>query len=118
MDVTVTASQGPLRSLPKKLEALLLLLDGSKCTLLPKGDKKRIRLLKSELEQLISDYLMEPSDVGYPALSIAFWVTELAELAYDIDDYVDKLVHRYHDGKKSLLFLSDYRDLPFEFFFK
>ena len=61
MEVTVTASQGPLRSLPKKLEALLLLLDGSKCMPL-KGDRKRIRLLKSELEQLISEYLMEPSD--------------------------------------------------------
>jgi len=92
MEVTVTASQGPLRSLPKKLEALLLLLDGSKCMPL-EGDRKRIRLLKSELEQLISEYLMEPSDVGYPALSIEYWVNELAELAYDIDDCVDKLVH-------------------------
>ena len=99
MEVTVTASQGPLRSLPKKLEALLLLLDGSKCMPL-EGDRKRIRLLKSELEQLISEYLMEPSDVGYPALSIEYWVNELAELAYDIDDCVDKLVHRYIDGKK------------------
>ena len=38
---------------------------------------------------------MEPSDVGYPALSIEYWVNELAELAYDIDDCVDKLVHIY-----------------------
>ncbi|CAL5041721.1 unnamed protein product [Urochloa decumbens] len=99
MEVTVTASHGPLRSLPAKLEALLLLLDGSKCMLL-KGDKKRICRLKVELEQLISEYLMEPSDVGYPALSIAYWVNELTELAYDIDDCVDKLVHRHGDGSK------------------
>ena len=130
MEVTVTASQGPLRSLPKKLEALLLLLDGSKCMPL-KGDRKRIRLLKSELEQLISEYLMEPSDVGYPALSIEYWVNELTELAYDIDDCVDKLVHRYIDGKKAspsfliiavlfyeLFEVKPYREFSFGFLFK
>ncbi|XP_039805119.1 disease resistance protein RGA5-like [Panicum virgatum] len=68
--------------------------------MLLKGDKKRIYLLKSELERLISEYLMEPSDVGYPALSIEYWVNELTELAYNIDDCVDKLVHRYIDGSK------------------
>ena len=74
MEVTVTASQGPLRSLPKKLEALLLLLDGSKCMPL-EGDRKRIRLLKSELEQLISEYLREvPIQILPWSLSLLFIV--------------------------------------------
>jgi hypothetical protein len=80
MEVTVTASHGPLRSLPAKLEVLLLLLDGSRCLQL-KGDRKRIRLLKVELEQLISEYLMEPSDVDYPAFRVAYWASEVAERA-------------------------------------
>ncbi|KAL6603753.1 hypothetical protein ACP70R_044114 [Stipagrostis hirtigluma subsp. patula] len=96
MEVTVTASQGPLRSLPAKLEALL---DGCGCTLL-RWEKKRIRLLKHELEELISEYLMEPSDVGSPALCCEFWVNEVTELAYDIDDCVDMLRHEHADGSK------------------
>lgn len=103
MEVVVTASQGPLRSLPAKLEAALLLLDRSGFLLL-KGVKKQISLLKCELEQLISECLMEPSDVGYPALSIAYWANEVVEIAYD---FVDELVHRYGHGK-SLPFLSDH----------
>ncbi|KAF8687166.1 hypothetical protein HU200_042830 [Digitaria exilis] len=46
MEVVVTASQGPLRSLPAKLEAALLLLDRSGFLLL-KGVKKQISLLKA-----------------------------------------------------------------------
>lgn len=123
MEVAVTATQGPLRSLPAKLEAALLLLDRSRF-LLPKGDKKRIRLLKRELEQLIlSEYLMEPSDVGYPTMSIAFWVHEFAEIAYDIDDFVDKLVHRYCDGNITWVSSMSYSDfhvqgICVEFLFK
>ncbi|OEL20830.1 Disease resistance protein RPM1 [Dichanthelium oligosanthes] len=68
--------------------------------MLLRGDKKRIRLLKLELEHLISEYLVEPSDVGYLALSIAYWVNELTELAYDIDDCVDMLVYKLGHGSK------------------
>jgi hypothetical protein len=100
MDVTITASQGPVRSFPAKLDALLL-LDGFGCGLLPL-EKKRIRRLKRELEQLISEYLVEPADVSYAGCTVICWVKEVAELAYDIDDGVDKLKHECADSKKRL----------------
>lgn len=94
--VTIPASQGPVHSLPEKLGALLL-LDGFGCVLLQR-EKKRIRHLKREIEQLISEYLVEPAGVGYAAFTFVYWVKEVAELAYDIDDGIDKLKHEYADG--------------------
>ncbi|KAL6873415.1 hypothetical protein ACP4OV_013497 [Aristida adscensionis] len=98
MEAAVTASHGPLRCLPSKLEALLR-LDASGRMLL-RRERRRIRRLKRELEELISELLMEPSDVGYLAWCCAYWVFGVAELAYNIDDYVDILIHERTHGSK------------------
>ncbi|CAN6179582.1 unnamed protein product, partial [Urochloa humidicola] len=92
----ITVSHGPLRSLPAKLEQILS-PDGDRG--LRKRDKNKIRLLKGSLQQLIDKYLVEPSEVEYPASVANCWAKEVRELSYDIDDFLDELIPAHHpDG--------------------
>lgn len=100
---SVSATHGFARSLPAKLERLVL-PDASDGLQLSKGEKKKIGLLKAQLQQ-IGEYLMEPSEVEFPASAVRCWLQDVRELSYDIDDFHDELVSKYflkspHDSNK------------------
>ncbi|WVZ49255.1 hypothetical protein U9M48_000629, partial [Paspalum notatum var. saurae] len=99
MEVPVSVSLGVLLSLPAKLERLLSPYADHG---LRKGERNKISLLKDQLQELIDKYLMEPSEVDAPAASTArCWVKEVRELSYDIDDFLDELIHRLHGAAAS-----------------
>lgn len=101
VDPVVSASQGPVRSLPAKIQRLL---SDPEQELGEDEKKPEVRLLndlKNRLQQLIHDgYLLEPSEVQYPALTAKYWVEEIRELSYDIDGFLDELVHAIAAHKK------------------
>uniref|UniRef100_A0A0E0MLD0 Thioredoxin domain-containing protein n=1 Tax=Oryza punctata TaxID=4537 RepID=A0A0E0MLD0_ORYPU len=89
MAATVNASHGVMRTLPSKLDSLLLLQPPQPPPAQPslrKGEKKKILLLKGDLQDLLADYLTEPSDS-----TAACWAKEVRELSYDVDDFLDEL---------------------------
>jgi hypothetical protein len=91
MEAPVSVSLGVIRSLPAKLERLLSPEDDHR---LQKREKTKIRLLKDHLQELIDKYLMEPSELEAPTSSAArCWVKEVRELSYDMDDFLDEIVH-------------------------
>lgn len=57
MEAPISASQGAVRSLPRKLESLL---SGPKQGLRAE-EKKQLRGLQADLQGLIDNYLFEPS---------------------------------------------------------
>lgn len=87
---SVSTTHGLARSLPAKLERLVDAEDGLR---LSKGEKKKIRLLMEQLKQM-SEYLMDPSEVEFPASAAKCWLVEVRELSYDIDDFHDELVNK------------------------
>ncbi|WVZ49422.1 hypothetical protein U9M48_000787 [Paspalum notatum var. saurae] len=96
MEAPVSVSLGVVLSLPAKLGRLLSPEAGNG---LRKGERNQIRRLKDQLQELIDKYLMEPSEVDAPAAWTArCWVKEVRELSYDIDDFLDELIHRLHGG--------------------
>ncbi|TVU23467.1 hypothetical protein EJB05_25836, partial [Eragrostis curvula] len=98
MEAPVSVSLGVIRSIPAKLERLLSPEDGHGLRL-RKGEKNKIRRLKAHLQELIDKYLMEPSEGELPASTVRCWVKEVRELSYDIDDFLDELIHGLHaDG--------------------
>ncbi|CAL4990975.1 unnamed protein product [Urochloa decumbens] len=102
-DAPVSATYGFARSLPAKLERLVSAgLEANHELQLSKGEKKKILRLKVQLQQLIDDgYLLEPSEVEFPATAARCWVEEVRELSYDIADFHDKLVNNCHAFKKN-----------------
>ncbi|XP_062183928.1 uncharacterized protein LOC133887926 isoform X2 [Phragmites australis] len=92
----VSASQGLVRSLPAKIERLLSEPEQE----LREGEKHKILLLKDHLQHLIDGYLLEPSEVEFPASTAKCWAEEVRELSYDIDDFLDELVHANAAHKK------------------
>ncbi|CAN6226772.1 unnamed protein product [Urochloa humidicola] len=86
----VSATYGFARSLPTKLEGLLSPPANNRLQL-SQGEKEKIRLLKDKLQDLNSNYLLDPSEVEFPASAARCWVEEVRELSYDIDDFHDKL---------------------------
>lgn len=91
--ITVSASGGTLRSLPGKLASLLSEPQTRAEYELQQAEKDEIGHLKRDLEELISKYLIEPSEVEAPALTAERWVKEVRELSYDVDDFVDELIY-------------------------
>ena len=91
--ITVSASGGTLRSLPGKLDSLLSEPQTRAEHELQQAEKDEIGHLKRDLEELISKYLIEPSEVEAPALTAERWVKEVRELSYDVDDFVDELIY-------------------------
>ncbi|CAN6342344.1 unnamed protein product [Urochloa humidicola] len=88
-----SVSLGVIRSLPAKLERLLS-PEADQWLRLRNGEKNKIRLLKDRLQELIDNYLVEPSNVEAPASTARCWLKEVRELSYDIDDFLDELAHR------------------------
>ncbi|PVH34422.1 hypothetical protein PAHAL_8G216700 [Panicum hallii] len=99
MEAPVSVSLGVVQSLPAKLKRLL---SPEADHGLHKKDKDKIRLLKDHLQELIDKYLMEPSEVEAPASTARCWVKEVRELSYDIDDFLDELIHGHHADLKNL----------------
>jgi len=89
MEAAISASQGAMRSLPGKLESLL---SGAEYGLRAE-EKNKIRILQGELQGIIVNYLMEPSEVESPALTASSWMTDVRDLSYDIDDFIYELAH-------------------------
>ncbi|CAN6226766.1 unnamed protein product [Urochloa humidicola] len=92
MEAPVSVSLGVIRSLPAKLEGLL---SPEADHGLHNGEKSKIRLLNDHLQELMDKYLMEPSSEveGAPTSMARCWHKEVRELSYDIDDFIDELVH-------------------------
>ncbi|OEL28171.1 putative protein phosphatase 2C 36 [Dichanthelium oligosanthes] len=101
MEVPVSVSLGVVRSLPAKLERLLSPVADHGLRLRG-GEQKKILLLKDNLQELMDKYLMEPSEVEAPVATARCWVKEVRELSYDIDDFLDELVHGHHADPKNL----------------
>ncbi|CAN6356117.1 unnamed protein product [Urochloa humidicola] len=97
MEAPVSVSLGVAKSLPAKLERLL---SPEADHGLHKKEKGKIRLLKDHLQELIDKYLMEPSEVEAPTSTVRCWVKEVRELSYDIDDFLDELLHGHHADPK------------------
>ncbi|XP_040385613.1 disease resistance protein RGA5-like [Oryza brachyantha] len=95
----VSASQGAMRPLVRKLDSLLRPPEQRP---LRKGDRKKILLLRDDLHSLLDGYLVvEPPDT---ATTAACWAKEVRELSYDVDDFVDKLTTQLRcggDGSRS-----------------
>ncbi|EMS50304.1 Disease resistance RPP13-like protein 4 [Triticum urartu] len=89
MEAPISASQGAMRSLPRKLESLL---SGPKQGLRAE-EKKKLRGLQADLQGLIDNYLFEPSEVESPASTANFWMKDVRDLSYDIDDFIYELTH-------------------------
>ncbi|CAL4986444.1 unnamed protein product [Urochloa decumbens] len=99
MEAPVSVSLGVVRSLPAKLQRLL---SPAADHGLHKKEKEKIRLLKDHLQELMDKFLMEPSEVEVPNSTVRCWVKEVRELSYDIDDFLDELIHRLHSDAKNL----------------
>ncbi|XP_024311157.1 uncharacterized protein LOC104584449 isoform X6 [Brachypodium distachyon] len=95
MEAWTSASQGAMRSLPMKLQWLLSRHYG-----LQGAGRNEINILKDDLQQLLNNYCIEPSEVVAPASMADCWADEVRELSYDIDDFIDDLVHGAGSIKK------------------
>ncbi|XP_047079587.1 disease resistance protein RGA5-like [Lolium rigidum] len=96
MEAPVSASQGAMRSLPGKLDSLLW---GPKHNLRPE-EKDKLRILQGDLQGLIDNYLMEPSEVESPASTANFWMKGVRDLSYDIDDFLHELAQVGTSGSR------------------
>uniref|UniRef100_A0ACD5W7Z8 Uncharacterized protein n=1 Tax=Avena sativa TaxID=4498 RepID=A0ACD5W7Z8_AVESA len=94
MEAPISASQGAMRSLPGKLDALL---SGPKHGLRLE-EKNKLCILQVDLQGLIASYLLEPSDVESPASTANFWMKDVRDLSYDIDDFIHELAHVVSSG--------------------
>ncbi|KAM0887705.1 hypothetical protein ACQ4PT_028838 [Festuca glaucescens] len=97
MEAPISASQGAMRSLPGKLESLLL---GRKHNLRPE-EKNKLRILQGDLQGLIENFLLEPSEVESPASTASFWMKDMRDLSFDIDDFLDELAEAGTSGSRS-----------------
>ncbi|KAK1698259.1 hypothetical protein QYE76_014956 [Lolium multiflorum] len=97
MEAPISASQGAMRSLPGKLESLLL---GRKHNLRPE-EKNKLRILQGDLQGLIENFLLEPSEVESPASTASFWMKDMRDLSFDIDDFLDELAEAGTSGSRT-----------------
>jgi len=88
----VSASHGALGPLLGKLTALL----ADECGRL-KGVRREIRSLKSELKSMHAA-VQKYSTLQDPDVQAKAWISLVRELAYDIEDAIDKFIHQLGDG--------------------
>ncbi|KAF0927397.1 hypothetical protein E2562_032483, partial [Oryza meyeriana var. granulata] len=53
---------------------------------------------QGDLQHLLDDYLIEPSDTAPQDSTAACWAKEVHELSYDVDDFADELTTKLHCG--------------------
>nr|ABB46682.2 NB-ARC domain containing protein, expressed [Oryza sativa Japonica Group] len=88
MDIVVSVSHGALGPLLGKLNTLLV----DECARL-KGVHREIRSLRSELSNMHAA-LHKYTSLEDPDIQVKTWTSELRELAYDIEDCIDKFMHQ------------------------
>ncbi|KAG8059966.1 hypothetical protein GUJ93_ZPchr0002g25422 [Zizania palustris] len=112
MDAVVSVSYGALGPLLGKLNTLL----ADECGRL-RSVRPEIRFLKSELNKMqVALHKYESLDDG--DIQEKAWIAELRELAYDIEDFIDKSMHQLgandeHDDTSSIkdFFMKSARSL-------
>uniref|UniRef100_A0A0E0M587 Uncharacterized protein n=1 Tax=Oryza punctata TaxID=4537 RepID=A0A0E0M587_ORYPU len=88
MDAVVSVSHGALGPLLGKLNTLL----ADECARL-KGVRREIHSLRSELSNMQAA-LHKYASLEDPDIQVKAWITELREIAYDIEDCIDKFMHQ------------------------
>ncbi|XP_062210861.1 disease resistance protein RGA5-like [Phragmites australis] len=86
-------AQGAMGSLLTKLADLL----ADECGRL-KGVRREIRFLRSEMNNMQA-LLQKCTAMEHPDIQVKAWTKEVRELAYDIEDCVDKYVHKVGTGE-------------------
>ncbi|KAL5204601.1 hypothetical protein ABZP36_009472 [Zizania latifolia] len=87
-------------NLPERLKGLL----SSHGSMLPKGAEHEIPLIKRDLEEIISILhgRGEPQLEGHGhAMRVGCWMTEVRELAYDLEDCIDLYEHAAAAGSNT-----------------
>ncbi|XP_048572799.1 disease resistance protein RGA5-like isoform X1 [Triticum urartu] len=93
MNAPVSSSLGVMGSLLRKIDSLLPLDYRLRGPL-----KDRVALLKVDLEE-ISVALVEQSMVDSPNEMAKYWMNEVRELCYDIEDFIDDMMLTHADAK-------------------
>ncbi|XP_044947874.1 disease resistance protein RGA5-like [Hordeum vulgare subsp. vulgare] len=93
MDAAMSSSLGVTGPLLRKLDSLLPLNYRLRGLL-----KDRVVLLRADLEE-ISVALVEQSMVDSPNEMAKYWMNEVRELCYDIEDFIDDMMLTHADAK-------------------
>lgn len=92
MEAPISASLGAMGSLLGKLDVLL-----APEYRLPKEAKDGIQLLRGDLQEIVTS-LVDLSEAEDPPLTAKCWMKDVRELSYDMEDYVDELLHSGADA--------------------